>query len=104
MGCVKSPVLVAYPGPMRTQMAWDCAPDNNEERVAGRLPPANAASKIVQSALKGNDAEVVVATPTVEAMVARARRDPRWGAGMMNVWQLGPTIAKATAEGRDPGL
>lgn len=85
-------------------MAWDCAPDNNEERVAGRLPPADAATKIVQSALKGNDAEVVVATPTVAAMAVRAGREPRWGAGMMNAWQLGPTIAKAIAEGRDPGL
>ena len=104
LGGGKVPVLVVYPGPMRTQMAWDSAPSNDDERVAGRLPPGDAAAEIVRLALEGRTAEAVVAGPAIAAMAARAAREPRWGAVMMKAWQLAPTVAKAVAEGRDPGL
>lgn len=91
-------VLCAFPGPMRTKMAADSAPENTEARVNGRMP-ASKAAEIILSAAANGDSEVVVAGPVIKGMVKKAAWNAAWAANLMRTWQFEPSLnAKVNAK------
>lgn len=86
-------VLAVFPGPMRTKMAWDSSPSNDEERVLSRMDPDDAAAEILKH-VEQRDVAAVVASPGIVAFSRKAVHDPAWAEALMTNWQLKPLIAK----------
>jgi 3-oxoacyl-[acyl-carrier protein] reductase len=87
-------VLCAFPGPMRTQMAFDSAPENTTDRINGRMATDTAATMILTAAANG-DNQVVVAGPMIQGMVKKAAWSAVWAANLMRTWQYEPLLAGA---------
>jgi len=86
-------VLAVFPGPMRTKMAWDSSPSNDEERVLSRMDPDDAAAEILKH-VEQRDVAAVVASPGIVGFSRKAVHDPAWAEALMTNWQLKPLIAK----------